>query len=397
MARVLDGIRVLDLGRYLAGPIAGAFLADMGAEVIRVEKPGGEIDRELGPFAPNGESFPYGLINHRNKKAITLDLDVEAGRQVFRDLVKRSDVVMDNFALDAKTAKGLTYDSLKQVNPAIIYVSVTGFGLTGPYAHRSSFDPGAQAMSGAMSFTGFPGNPPTREALPWVDFSTGLSAALGTMFALYHRKSTGQGQMVDLSLVDTAVALLGAMGVAAESRVLGHLRPQIGNHGFYNFSNCFQTRDGWIFVMCVGNSLWRRFTRVIGRPEWGKDLRFKDNMSRFDNRSVIVPVVAEWMSQRSSEEVIKLLEAAQLPFAPVYNAQQVTADPHIQARQALVDIDYPGIGPVPHFGTHIKLSETPGIIERRAPELGEHNEVIYCGLLGYGKDRLAQLRAEGVI
>ncbi|MBI2201985.1 MAG: CoA transferase, partial [Armatimonadetes bacterium] len=144
MARVLDGIRVLDLGRYLAGPIAGAFLADMGAEVIRVEKPGGEIDRELGPFAPNGESFPYGLINHRNKKAITLDLDVEAGRQVFRDLVKRSDVVMDNFALDAKTAKGLTYDSLKQVNPAIIYVSVTGFGLTGPYVHRSSFDPGAQ-------------------------------------------------------------------------------------------------------------------------------------------------------------------------------------------------------------------------------------------------------------
>lgn len=397
MAKVLDGIRVLDFGRYVACPVAGAFLSDQGAEVIRVEKPGGEIDRELGPFAPNGESFPYSLVNHRNKKAITLNLDVEAGKQVFEELVKHADVVMDNFALGAKVAKGLTYESLKGINPAIIYVNITGFGSTGPMAHRSSFDPGAQAMSGAMSFSGYPGNPPTRAALSWVDFATGLSAALGTMYALYHRKATGRGQMVDLSLLDTAVAMLGIMGVAAEAKVNNHLRPQIGSHSFCCFSDLFQTKDGWIFVSGVTNNLWRRIAKVIGKPEWATDPRFKDDMSRFNNKDIIVPAIQEWMSQRTSQQVTELLEAAQVPFAPVYNAKQVVEDPQVQARQALVDIDYPGIGPVPVFGTHIKLSETPGGIERRAPKVGQHNEEIYGGLLGYSKDKLAQLKAEGVI
>jgi CoA:oxalate CoA-transferase len=397
MEKVLEGIRVLDFSRYGSGPYCGALLADMGAEVIRVESPGGGIDRQFGPFAPNGENIVYGMIMARNKKGITLDLRSDKGKEILKELVKRADIVVENYGAEGKRIMGLDYRSLSEINPAIILVSISGFGAFGPYAKKLAFDNIAQAMSGAMSYGGFPNNPPTRAAVPYADFSSALYGALGAMFALYYREKTGKGQMVDIALLDAAFSMVAGMGVAAEYKLLNYIRPQQGNQGYYCFTNSFKAKDGWVMVMVISNTIWRRFLRVIGRGDLAHDPRFTDDMARYQNREILNAIVSEWVSQRTFDEAVNSLEEARVPCGKVNSIADIIDDPHIRAREMLVELDFPGVGLVPLSGVVPKLSETPGKIERRAPLIGEHNEEIYCGLLGFKKEELRRLKKERVI
>ena len=395
--KVLEGIRVLDFSRYVAGAYCGLLLADMGAEVIRVERPGGEADRELGPFAPNGESIVYGILMARNKKGITLNTRSEKGREILRELVKRADIVVENYGVEGKKIMGLEYESLSEINPNIILVSISGFGSFGPYATKLCFDAVAQGMSGGMSYTGFPGNPPTRASVAHVDFGSAIYGALGAMFALYHRERTGKGQMVDVALFDAAVSFVAGMGVAAEYKLLHHKRPQIGNNSFYNFSNTYKARDGWLFIYTLGNSIWKRLVKAIDREDLAQDPRFKTDMTRWQNRDVLDPIISEWVSRHSVSEVIGLLEEARVPCGPVNDISAVVDDPHVRARKAIEDVDFPGVGPVPLSGIVAKLSKTPGKIEKRASLVGEHNEEIYCQFLNFSTEELQHLKEKGVV
>lgn len=396
MEKILEGIRVLDFCRYISGPYAGLLLADMGAEVIRVERPGGEEDRKLGPFAPNGESL--GVMNQaRNKKGITLNLQTKRGKGLLAELVKRSDAVIENFGLGGKEMMGLDYESLKASNPGVILLSISGFGSYGPHAGRLAFDPVAQAASGAMSFTGFPGGPPTRSGVPWVDFSTGVYGALGVVLALYHRQKTGMGQMIDLALMDAAISFVAGFSLPAEYKLRGEIRQPMGNHSYYNLSDCFQAKDGWVFISLIGDNLFRRFARMLNREDWISDPRSKDNSIRFQHRHLFNPAIAGWVQDKTVAEVIAVLEANRIPCSRVNNAADIANDPQVKAREMLVEVEYPGVGPVPLSGIPLKFSLTPGKIETRAPMAGEHNREVYCGLLGLSQDELKSLQGEGII
>jgi len=395
MARVLEGIRILDFSRYGAGPYCAMLLADMGAEVIKVERIGGEDDRTLGPLAPNGQSFRV-LDTGRNKKGITLNLQREKGRQILNELVKQSDVVIESFPCGVAQAIGLGYDSLRKANPAIILVSISGFGRNGPYSQRVGFDAVAQAMSGAMSRTGFLGQPPTRAAAPYVDFSTGALAALGAMLALYHRERTGTGQMVDLALMDTAVSFMA--NFIAEYKVFGVIHPQIGNSSFYAGPyNTFKLSDGYIFIGVIGDAVWRRFLKVIGKEELAADPRFQSNSARGENRHLVDSLVDQWLANRTTEEALGLLEKADIPCGPVYDIPQVVENPQVKAREMIVDIEYPDGMVIPLSGVPMKFSETPGEIRTRAPSVGEHNLEVYSELLGYSPEEIDNLRREKII
>jgi len=396
VTRVLEGIRVLDFSRYLAGPYCATILGDHGAEVIRVEEPGGADDRRLGAFAPNGEAIRI-LNLGRNKKGITLNLRSPRGEELLAELVKRSDVVLHNYSPASREARLLDYDRLKEINPAIIVTCVSAFGHTGPYSHRLGFDPIAQAMSGAMSFTGFPETPPTRAAVAYVDNGTAVSAALGTMLALYHREKTGVGQKVDVSLFETAFSFAANVGVYGEYQLLGEVRRQIGNKSPHSFSDSFRAKDGWVMLAVNADGIWRRFCRAIGREDLIDDPRFKDNTLRAENRDALTPIVAGWVGERTVEEVVRIMEEARVPCGPVLDVPQATEVPQVRAREMLVEVEYPGLGPVEVPGVAIKLSRTPGKVVFRAPRVGEHNEEVYCGLLGLSREELEKLKEEGVV
>ncbi len=395
MRKVLEGIRVLDFSRFMSGPYCTTLLADMGAEVIRVDNPKGEEDRTAGPLTPSGESIWF-LTLARNKKAITLDTRSEDGREILSQLVKRSDIVVENFAPNAKKVLGVDYETLSSINPAVILVSISGFGLTGPYSQRLAFDAVGQAMSGAMSVGGFPGNPPTKASVSYVDFAAGTHGALGAVLALRDRDKTGKGQVVDISLVDTAVAITHSF--AAEYKTLGLTRPQLGNHAFQSASDVWRSRDGhWFYIAVFTNRLFRRMMKLMGREDLITDQRFRNDQARYQNRTALDPLIIQWVSARTAEELEKELGEADVPCARVYSIPEMVNDPQMKARGMLDEVEHPGLGMYPVVGTVIKLSGKPGEIERRAPLLGEHNEEVYPGLLGYGQDRIAVLKAAGII
>lgn len=396
MEKVLAGIRILDFSSWFAGPYASTLLADMGAEVIKIERPGGNEERTFGPFAPNDESM-LTMITLRNKKGITLNLRSQKGKEILQGLVPCSDVVLHSFTIGSEEAKILSYESLEKINPAIILVTVSGFGSTGPYAERPCFDTIAQALSGAMSYTGFPDGPPVRSGVAWVDFSTGAHAALGIMLALYHRLLTGKGQKIDLALLDVAVSCVAGLAVAAEYKVSGFVRQQLGNHSYYTFTDCFQAKDGWVMLGATTNPIWRRFLKAIGREDLKDDPRFKDDRSRFQNRELIQPIAREWVGKRTVEEVVQQLSRARVPCGQVNDVAQMVNDPQVKARETLVEIEYPGVGHVPLPGVVIKMNETPGTVERHAPKIGENNQEVYSELLGLTPEELSRLEAEGVI
>ncbi len=397
MTKVLEGIRVLDFGRVIASAYCATLLADMGAEVIKVERPGGEFDRKLGPFAPDGRAIVYELITPRNKKSITLDCRHPRGRDALDGLIKKSSVVISGFTPKGNRWMGLDYDRLRQINPRIILVAISGYGQFGPYSDRLAFDAIAQAESGAMSFSGFPENPPTRSAVHFTDFSTAILGAYGAVLALLHLERTGAGQQVDVSLMDTAFTFIAAMGVVAEYTLHNHIRPQIGNSSFYNLTDTFQAKDGWVVISAIGNEIWKRFAEVIQRQDLLDDDRFKDDLSRYENRHFLRPIVSEWVARHTVAQVVEHLGESRVPCGRVNSIDSLVSDPHLLARGMLVNRDYPGVGPVPLPGVPVKLSETPGRIESNAPRLGEHNEQIYCDLLHYSRQDLDEMRDAGVI
>ena len=248
-----------------------------------------------------------------------------------------------------------------------------------------------------MSYTGFPETAPTRSGYAWVDFSTGAHCALGIMFALFQRQKTGRGQYVDVALLDTAVACVAGLAVAAEAKVGGMIRERQGNTSYYNFTDCLEARDGHVMIGCAGNPIWRRFCKAIGRPELVDDPRFASDQSRFENRHAIQAIAKAWVKDKTAVETMKILEASRVPCAKVQNTLEMANDPQVAAREMLVDIEYPRVGKIPVPGVVVKLSETPGAIERPGPTAGQHNEEVYGGILGFTPEKLAQLKAEGVI
>ncbi|HEY3135109.1 MAG TPA: CoA transferase [Blastocatellia bacterium] len=395
MAGPLEGIRVIDFGRFIAGPYCAMLLADFGADVIRVERREGGEDRKLGPVTDSGEGGLF-LNCNRNKRGITLDLSHAQAPEVIRRLVRSADIVVVNLPLSVMKKLGLDYDSVRPVKEDIILVMASAFGPDGPYADRVGFDGVAQAMSGAMSLTGFAG-PPVRSIVSWVDYGTALHGAFGAMAALYHRQQTGRGQLVDVSLLATGVTFMTPL--LAELKTMGIRRKQLGNTGYYAApSDVYQTSDGgWIIVPTIGDQMFKRWARVIGREDLVDDPRLRDDISRGNNAVVINDAMSKWCSERTRDQAIAELEAARIPCGPCYDLGEVLADPQVNSRELLEEIEYPGgRKPVPIASTPVRLSETLVDRPRRAPTLGEHTDEVLREV-GFTADEILALRGQRVI
>jgi len=385
----LAGIRVIDFGRFIAGPYCGMLLADMGADVIRVDRRQGSEDRYTGPVTEQGEGGAFLSLN-RNKRSLTLDTSKPESAEVIRRLVKSADVVVANLPIAVMTKMGLDYASLRALKPGIILARISTFGPDGPYANRSGFDTIAQAMSGAMSLTGFPDGPPVRSLVPFADYGTALHTAFGVVVALYHRAKTGEGQIVDGSLLATSVTFIQAM--LAEASVTGIKREQRGNAGFYSApADTFRTRDGWIVVQVIGRDMFARWARLVGREDLIVDPQFATDLLRADHREFIAEAMNAWLADRSTCEALAALETARIPAGPVMKLHEVLDDPQVKAREILQYVDYPGAPkPVPLANTAVRLSETPGGIRKRAPTLGEDTQEVLTEL-GYTIDEIQRL------
>ena len=394
MSHVLDGIRVLDFGRYIAGPYCAALLADLGADVIRIERIGGGEDRWVAPIADDGVGALYVTMN-RNKRAMTLDPSSADGRAIVRKLVATADVVVANLPPEVLRALALDLESLRRVKSDIILTTVTAFGAGGPWSHKHGFDGIGQVMSGAAYMTGTL-EQPYRASVAWVDCGTASLAAFGTLAALMERQKTGRGQKVEGALLRTAVAFNNPALV--EQQVIQVNRVPTENRGQTSApSDLFRTRDGWIIAYAIGNPMFARWAKMMGEDGWLTDPRFKDDEARGNHAELISQRVTEWTMQRTTEQALKDLEAAKIPAGPLYTPQQALDDAHIRQAGLLVDTSYPGLPrPAPLAPTPVDLSETPGTFRHRAPTLGEHTDAILAEL-GYTPMDVAALRDKGVV
>jgi crotonobetainyl-CoA:carnitine CoA-transferase CaiB-like acyl-CoA transferase len=396
MSGVLDGIRVLDFGRYIAGPFCAALLGDLGAEVIRIERIGGGEDRGLIPVGtgPEGGGAMF-LAMNRNKLGMTLDPANPKGREITRKLVASADVVVANLPPAVLRSLALDLDSLREVKPDIILTTVTGFGAGGPLSHKHGFDGIGQTMSGAVFLSGTP-EQPIMTKVPWVDFGTAFLSAFGTLAALLERGKTGRGQKVEGALLRTAVAISNAMLI--EQALTGVNRTAIKNRGFNSApADIFRTRDGWIVATVIGQPMFRRWCRMIGEEHWLGDPRFADDQSRADHGELISARMSEWCAARSCAEALAELEKASIVAGEVYSPQQALDDAHIRAAGLLAERAYPGLDQtVPLAPTPIELSETPGTYRRPAPLIGEHTDEILASL-GYDAGEIAALHADKVV
>jgi CoA:oxalate CoA-transferase len=393
---ILTGVRVLDLSRFLAGPICGMILADMGAEVIRVEPPGGLVDRKWGILGPDGETLTFKSLG-RNKRSITLNLSHEQGIKILYELMGYSDVVIHNFPPGTTLEAELRFEKLSKSFPSIVLAVISGYGLTGPHSEDVCFDFVAQARAGAMVLNGFPGDPPIKTTVPYIDCCSGIAAALGISLALYHKLKTGKGQLVDTALFDIGSFITQSAGALLYYKVYGEIRKQFGNFGFASFMTCVQARDGWVMVVAASDEVWERFARAIGREELSKDPRFINDMYRSLNSHLINPLIQEWASRKTSDEIIETLKAARVGCAKVNSVDQLLNDPQSIARKMVVNVQYPFLGEISIAGIPVKLSPNSGQIRTLAPKIGEHNEEIYCGLLKYKAHDYNRLQKKGII
>jgi formyl-CoA transferase len=396
--KALKDIRVLDLSRFQAGPVCGMLLGDMGADVIRVEEIGGAPDRTWGLLGSDGETLMCKIAG-RSRRAVTLDLNADDGRKIFRQLVKRSDVVLHNYTPGTPFDDQLKYDYLKRINPKVIVAAVSGYGQTGPDKELVCFDHVVQARSGGLLLTGFPDCPPLKTTMTYNDIGSALFTTIGIMTALYHRERTGRGQYIDVALFDTATFCTQMMGALLLYEVYGEIRIKVGNNGFHAYVGIFETKDKeWIALCGATNAIWKRLTRAIGREDMAKDPKFgKNDMVRFANAKEIDAVIGKWMSKRTAQEAQELLQSARVPCSIVNTVDKLIDDPQVKAREMIQHITYPEVGELSLPGFPFKMSLTPGRINSRAPRVGEHNEEIYCGLLGFSKRKLSLLESKGVI
>jgi CoA:oxalate CoA-transferase len=397
-ARGLAGVRVLDFGRFIAAPYCTMLLADLGAEVIRVERPNGEDDRLLGLRAPHGEAYTFAGLA-RAKRAVTLDVAAgPSARAVLADLVAHCDVFVHNFGPAAAEALGLTYEDIRGMRLDVVYAGISSNGSSGPHATRTGFDPIAQMASGAAALTGQPAGVPTRSGVPWVDFSTGLAAAFGVVTALRHRDATGEGQAVDCSLLRTALSYTAPM--VAEAVVGGCERPRLGNQAAYIApSNLYPCRDGHVYVAAVSRTTWRALAGLIGEPEFAVDPKLATPELRFGERERIDEAIAAWTATRTVRQATQELAGAGVPNGPLQSTRDVVDDEQVRAEELLghVDLGLPGLDRVPAPASPVRFSGLPAAIGGCPPSVGEHNVLVYGELLGYRKARLAALQAAGVV
>ena len=394
MAGVLDGIRVLDFGRYIAGPFCGMLLGDMGAEVIRIDKLSGSEDRYLVPVAESGEG-PLFLALNRNKKSLTLNPMKPKGREIVENLVKTADIVIANLPQPTLEAMGIDYDSLRAIKPEIILTTVTAYGNGGPYSERVGFDGVAQALAGATYMGGRPGDP-MKSFVPFADFGTATMAAFGTLSALIERNKTGNGQLVEAALTRTVMAF--NIALLAEEAIKSIDRPSYGNRGYSaGPSDIFKTTDGAVMVQVVGQPLFERWAKLMGEESWLQDPRFATDMDRGENGELLSARMQMWCKDMSTKEVLDALDEARIPCGPVLSAKQVLQDPHIKAMDFLQDMNFPGLKkPIPINTTPVKLSQTPGTIRQRTAELGEHTDEI-LNSLGYTAVKISEMRNARVV
>ena len=391
----LEGIKVIELAQIMAGPTCGMLLADMGADVIKVEKlPGGDDTRSYTQPSIDGESAAFMVLN-RNKRGIAVNLKTPGGLEVVKKLLADADVVTENYRKGTLEKLGLGYEVLQALNPRLVYCAISGYGRTGPYADKPGFDLILQGFAGIMSVTGEPGRQPVKSGTSIADINAGILAALGIVSALQARERTGRGQMVETSLMEAAVqqmywqaAIHFATGVSSGPTGSAHILTAP--------YQAFPTQDGWINIGGANQSNWERIARAIGRPELLEDPRFRNNGERMKNLEALVPLISERTRRRPSAEWVREFEAAGVPVGPINKIGDVLSDPQVKARDMVVEVEHSRVGTTKAIGLPIKFSETPGGVTRGAPTLGEHTDSVLASL-GYSAARIAALRDEGAV
>ena len=391
----LEGVKVLDLTRVLAGPACTMMLADMGAEVIKVEVPGkGDDSRAFSPFQ-KGESA-YFINMNRNKKGVTLNMKSEEGKKIFTEMLKKADVVVENYRPGVMERLGFGYEDIKKINPGIVYGAVSGYGHTGPYSQRPGYDAIGQATSGLMSTTGFPESGPTRIGTPMADYLAGLSAAVAILGALHYKEKTGIGQKVDIALMDAAIASMQV--IQTYYLVEGRLPSRIGNRYESNYpTDGYPTADGNIMVSAANDKLWRAMAASIGREDLADNEKTHSNRERLQNWPYIREEILKWTTLHSTAECVDILVKAGVPAASINDISQVVADPQTKNREMFVEIEHPVAGKMTMTGSQLKLSETPVTYRKTAPALGEDNEAVYGEWIGLTAEQIADYKEKGVM
>ena len=389
----LDGLKVVDLTEHMAGPYCTMVLADMGADVIKIERPGaGDSSRTMGD---GSERNPYFRYINRNKKSLTLDYKGARGREIFLKLIPEVDVLVENYRATVMDRAGLSWDILTRLNPRLIYAQLSGFGSDGPYREKGGFDLIAQGMGGIMHVTGEPDGPPTSVGLPICDLGTGMWGAQGVLAALYERQRTGRGQKIECSLLETAVAF---SSWTSAGWLADHVEPvRMGSRHRQNAPyQRFETQDGYMMIGASGQSIWERCARALGHPEWLADPRFAKATERRKNRFALEKEIVAVLVTAPTAHWTKVLDDAGVPCGPVYTYAQLFSDPQVKHREMVVHADDAELGRVPHIRTPIRMSAAAVAVRRTAPRLGQHTDEILAGL-GYAPAQVAELRRERVI
>jgi crotonobetainyl-CoA:carnitine CoA-transferase CaiB-like acyl-CoA transferase len=394
MTYALEDVMVLDLSRVLAGPFCGMMLADMGANVLKIEEPeGGDESRTWPPFMA-GEASGY-LSMNRNKRNMTLNLKAPEGQDILKQLVARADVLIENFRTGTMESFGLGYDVLQAINPRLIYCGVSVFGRSGPYKDKAGYEALMQAFSGVMSITGDPAGPPLRCGVSFLDLSTGMMAAYGVMNALFHRQRTGMGQKVEVSLFETALSLMSYHAVGY--LLNGHVPQRQGSgHPMIVPYQVFPTQDGEMFIVGSNQRLWMRLCEVLGRADLLQDARFGSNTERVKHRDALIPLLLDETRKYPTVVLHEMLDKAGVPCAPVNSLDDVLNDPQTLAREMIVDIPHPLIPDLKLLGLPVKLSDTPGAVRLPPPLKGQHTEEVLCDL-GHCAADIKTLRERQVI
>ncbi len=395
MTRALEGIRIIEFSRALAGPYCTMLLADLGAEVIKVEMPGsGDDSRGWGPPFIEGEAAYFLSIN-RNKKSMTLNLKADKAKEIACKLIQTADVVLESNRPGAMARLGLDYESVKKVKPEIIYTSVSGFGQTGPYSSRPGFDQVIQGYGGIMGLTGEADGPPLKVGIAVTDIATGMFAAIGILTALYHRQATGKGQYIDASMLDGQVSWLTYQ--AGRYLASGKVPQRIGSaHPLIVPYQAFEAKDGFVNIAVGNDNLWKKFCDATELRAIVDDPKFATNAKRVENRQEVIEIISNVIAGKTMQEWLDILEDAGIPCGPIYTVDQIFSDPQVLARNMLVEVDHPKCGPVKVTGSPIKLSETPADVRTSPPMLGQHNEEILQDL-GFDSSDIEKIKEEKVI